>query len=70
MEMRYVTPLVFNHSFAVSNYQVLYYVTFNKKYRQMQFVDAGSLQDVFLMNIKRETKRQKRNVVAKRYRCR
>jgi hypothetical protein len=52
--MRYVTPPVFNHSFAVNNYRALYYVIFNKKYRQMQFVDAGSLQDVFLMNAERE----------------
>lgn len=48
--MRYVTPPVFNYSFAVNNYQALYYIISNKKYRQMQFVVAGSLQDVFLMN--------------------
>lgn len=52
--MRYVTPPVFNYSFAVNNYRALYYIIFNKKYRQMQFVDAGSLQDVFLMNAERE----------------
>jgi hypothetical protein len=46
-EMRYVTPSVFNYSFAVNNYRALYYVISNKKYRQMQFVVAGSLQDVF-----------------------
>lgn len=52
--MRYITPPVFNYSFAVNNYRALYYVIFNKKYRQMQFVDAGSLQDVLLMNAVRE----------------
>jgi hypothetical protein len=58
-EMRYVTPSVFNYSFAVNNYRALYYVIFYKKYRQMQFVDAGSLQDVFLMNVESGERKKK-----------
>jgi hypothetical protein len=38
-KMRYVTPLVFNYSFAVNNYRSMLRNA-SEKYRQMQFVVA------------------------------